>query len=95
MSTAAFYPAGQPTGLMTCRACHGAGVVHREPGLSYTRSARTRWLPDAVAWMGAERGDHAGAEAEYRDVLAAKVRVLGPDHPYTKVTESWLPTPKP
>jgi plasmid stability protein len=35
--------------------------------------------------MGA-RGDHAGAEAEYRDVLAAELRVLGPDHPSTLTT---------
>ena len=34
----------------------------------------------------AEQGDHAGAEAEYRDVLAAKLRVLGPDHPATLAT---------
>ena len=31
-------------------------------------------------------GDHAGAEAEYRDVLAARLRVLGPDHPDTLAT---------
>ena len=34
----------------------------------------------------AERGDHAAAEAEYRDVLAARLRVLGPDHPDTLAT---------
>ena len=34
----------------------------------------------------AARGDHAGAEAEYRDVLAARLRVLGPDHPDTLTT---------
>ena len=45
--------------------------------------------------MMAARGDHAGAEAEYRDVLADKVRVLGPDHPSTKATASWLSTSKP
>ena len=38
----------------------------------------------------AERGDHAGAEAEYRDVLAARLRVLGPDHPSTLVTSRWV-----
>jgi Tetratricopeptide repeat len=26
------------------------------------------------------RADYAGAEAEFRDVLAARLRVLGPDH---------------
>lgn len=34
----------------------------------------------------AERGDHAGAEAEYRDVLAARLRVQGPDHRSTLIT---------
>jgi hypothetical protein len=48
-----------------------------------------------IARMIAAQGDHAGAEAEYRDVLADKVRVLGPDHPSTKATASWLPGPKP
>ena len=33
-----------------------------------------------------EQGDHAAAEAEYREVLAAKLRVLGPDHPDTLAT---------
>jgi hypothetical protein len=37
--------------------------------------------------MGA-RGDHEAAEAEFRDVLAVKLRVLGPDNPSTKVTAS-------
>jgi hypothetical protein len=34
----------------------------------------------------AELGDHDGALAGYRDVLAAKQRVLGPDHPSTLTT---------
>jgi hypothetical protein len=29
----------------------------------------------------AEQGDHAAAETEYRDFLAAKLRVLGPSTP--------------
>jgi hypothetical protein len=35
--------------------------------------------------MGA-RGNHEAAETEYRDVLTAKQRVLGPDHPSTLTT---------
>ena len=31
----------------------------------------------SIALEMAARGDHAGAEAEYRDVLAAGLRVLG------------------
>ena len=34
----------------------------------------------------AEQGFHAAAEAEFRDVLAAQLRVLGPDHPDTLAT---------
>jgi len=34
----------------------------------------------------AAQGLHAAAEAEYRDVLAARLRVLGPDHPDTLST---------
>jgi hypothetical protein len=36
--------------------------------------------------MRAARGDHAEAEAGYRDVLAARLRTLGPDHPDTLAT---------
>jgi Tetratricopeptide repeat len=32
------------------------------------------------------RGEYAEAEQEYRDVLAARLRVLGPDHPETLAT---------
>ena len=38
-----------------------------------------------IAAEMAKRGDHAGAEAEYRDVLAARLRVL-PGHPDTLAT---------
>ena len=34
----------------------------------------------------ANQGFHAAAEAEYRDVLAARLRVQGPDHPSTLAT---------
>ena len=33
----------------------------------------------------AARGDHAGAEDEFRDVLPSLERRLGPDHPVTLV----------
>ena len=39
-----------------------------------------------AARFQAEQGFHAAAEAEYRDVLAAPLRVLGPDHPDTLAT---------
>jgi hypothetical protein len=34
----------------------------------------------------AERGDHAAAEAQWRDVLADRLRIQGPDHPDTLAT---------
>jgi Tetratricopeptide repeat len=34
----------------------------------------------------AAQGFHAEAEAEYRDILAARVRKLGPNHPQTVAT---------
>jgi Tetratricopeptide repeat len=43
-----------------------------------------------IAREVADRGDHAGAEAEYQDVLDAKLRVLGPDHPSTLATSDWV-----
>ena len=38
----------------------------------------------------ASQGQHAAAEAEYRDILAAGLRVLGPDHPHTLATRHCL-----
>ena len=43
-----------------------------------------------VAVEIAARGDHAAAEAEFRDVLAVELRVLGPEHPLTTSTAGWL-----
>jgi hypothetical protein len=40
----------------------------------------------SLALIMANRGDHAGAEAVYRDIQAANLRVLGPDHPQTLTT---------
>jgi hypothetical protein len=38
----------------------------------------------------AARGNHEAAETEFRDILAAKLRVLGPDHSSTKATAAWV-----
>ncbi|WP_372443029.1 tetratricopeptide repeat protein [Actinomadura barringtoniae] len=40
--------------------------------------------------MVAAQGNTAEAEALFRQVLADKKRVLGADHPSTRVTASWL-----
>ena len=54
-------------------------------------TTRTRWPAGAgIAQEMAARGDHAGAEAEFRDVLAARLRVLGPDHPSTQITSHFM-----
>ena len=42
----------------------------------------------AVVWRFL--GRYADAEAEYRQVLDARLRVLGPDHPSTLATMNWL-----
>jgi hypothetical protein len=36
------------------------------------------------------QGNRAADEAEFRDVLAARLRVLGPDHRATQETSSWI-----
>ena len=43
-----------------------------------------------IARVMAEQGRHADAETEYRDLLTTKLRVLGPDHPETLKTKSWI-----
>ena len=40
--------------------------------------------------MLADQGKPADAEAEFRQVLDARLRVLGPDHPDTLTTVNWL-----
>ena len=45
-----------------------------------------------IAQEMAARGEHIGAEAEYRNLLADRVRVLGPDHPDTLQTRNNLAT---
>jgi hypothetical protein len=43
-----------------------------------------------LAWVQAQRGDLAGAETEYRAVLADRTRALGADHPETLDTKDAL-----
>ena len=38
----------------------------------------------------AARGDHAGAEDEFRDMLPHLRRRLGPDHPDTLAAAEWI-----
>ena len=38
----------------------------------------------------AERGDHAGAEAEFRALLAIRAKVLGAEHADTLITRSYV-----
>jgi hypothetical protein len=48
-----------------------------------------------TAWFGiarelAARGDHAGAEKEFRYMLPYLRRKLGPDHPNTLTVSKWI-----
>ena len=43
-----------------------------------------------IARMLAAQGKPADAEAEFRQVLDAELRVLGPDHPFTLTAVNWL-----
>lgn len=38
----------------------------------------------------ASQGLYAAAEAEFRDILAIRLRALGPDHPDTRLTSEWI-----
>jgi hypothetical protein len=43
-----------------------------------------------LARWRAEAGDAAGATAAFEQLLADRLRVLGPDHPDTLATRSYL-----
>jgi len=44
----------------------------------------------SIAREMAARGNHAGAEAEFRDMLPHLERTLGPDHPDTLAAAEWI-----
>jgi hypothetical protein len=46
------------------------------------------WL--SIAREMAARGDRAGAEKEFRDLLPHLERKLGPDHPDTLAAAEWI-----
>ena len=52
-----------------------------EPDSSDNAVEAAAYAAYMAARYQASQGFHAAAEAEYRDVLAAELRVLGPDHP--------------
>jgi hypothetical protein len=43
-----------------------------------------------IAQQLAARGDHAGAEKEFRDMLPQLQHQLGPDHPNTLAAIEWI-----
>ena len=57
-----------------------------EPDASDDAVAAAAYAAYMTARYQAYQGLHAAAEAEYRDVLAARLRVLGPHHPDTLTT---------
>jgi hypothetical protein len=59
---------------------HGLDEDHQKVlGLRQSRAVARRFL-----------GRYTEAEAAYRQVLDARLRVLGPDHPNTPTTRRWL-----
>jgi hypothetical protein len=44
----------------------------------------------SIAREMAARGDHAGAEAQFQDMLPYLQRGLGPDHPDTQAAAEWI-----
>jgi hypothetical protein len=65
--------------------------MHRLQVLSLDRPD-TLTTRHEIARTLAARGRYKQAEQEYREVLAARLRVLGPDHPDTRVTRDSLTT---
>ena len=57
-----------------------------EPDCPDDAAAAAAYAAYMTARFQAEQGFHAAAAAEFRDVLAARLRVLGPDHPDTLTT---------
>ena len=62
-----------------------------EPDCPDDAAEAAAYAAQMTARFQAEQGFHAAAEAEYRDVLAARLRVLGPDHPDTLATRHASP----
>jgi hypothetical protein len=54
-----------------------------EPDCPDDAAVAAAYAAQMTARFQAEQGFHAAAEAEYRDVLAVRLRVQGPDHPHT------------
>jgi hypothetical protein len=74
------YPASQELAQSALR--HAALLCPEHPAVLALRYQ--------VAGMHRLSGQYGQAEQEYRDVLAAYTRVLGPDHPSTRITQDSL-----
>ena len=57
-----------------------------EPDCADDAVQAAAYAAEMTARFQAEQGFHAEAEAEFRDVLAVRLRVLSPDHPHTLET---------
>jgi plasmid stability protein len=77
------WPAWQ---LLAPHAAHLLDSLTAEPRHSDDAATAAAYAAHMAARYQAAQGLHARAEAEYRDVLAARLRVLGPDHPDTLAT---------
>ena len=76
----AMWPAWQ---LLAPHAAHVFRSLTAEPDAPDDETAQAAYAAHMTARCGASQGLHAQAEAEYRAVLAARVRVQGADHPDT------------
>jgi plasmid stability protein len=68
---------------------HSAAVfrsIASKPGFPGAAVEAAAYAAYMAARYRAEQGNHAAAETEFRDVLAARLRVLGLDHPDTLAT---------
>ena len=61
-----------------------------EPGYSENAAAAITYALYMAARYYAERGFHAAAAAEFREVLAVQLRMLGPEHPDTLSTRFYI-----
>jgi hypothetical protein len=67
-----------------------AWPVHVGLGIAAFGDALPLTTRHRIAYALAAQGKPADAEAEHRQILDARVRVLGIDHPSTLITVNWL-----
>jgi plasmid stability protein len=72
--------------LLAPHAVHVFDSLRAEPDCTDDAAEAAAYAVNMTARYQAEQGLHAHAETQFRDVLAIRLRVLGPDHPDTLTT---------